>query len=284
MGFHETIEIKTVETGKRCFSMGTTVKLPMSSGFGDTDRIDRWWTQPLWMGVALTAALIYTVLRLVYFDSQIHYENHRVTSPIFSPDIIHLWNLDVPNWANSAMLILWIPFGFRGTCYYMRRVYYRTFFASPSACMVAEPKISKKIGYRGERGLFFFNHLHRYMLYLALIILTMKYFDILHTMQFYSPNGQTSIGLSIGTIVLTIEAFLLTMYVTSCHAFRHLIGGGANRWRGILGKFQGRIYEIVSGFNIHHGFWFWTSLAMVFLGDLFVWGVAEGVLSDPRIF
>ena len=58
------------------------------------------------MGVALTAALIYTFLRLIFFDGAIHYDDHRVTSPIFSPDIIHLWSLEVPTWANSAMLIL----------------------------------------------------------------------------------------------------------------------------------------------------------------------------------
>ena len=107
--------------------MATSFKLPISQGFGETNRIDRWWMEPMWMGAALTAALVYTFLRLIFFDGAIHYD-HRVTSPIFSPDIIHLWSLEVPAWANSAMLILWIPFGFRGTCYYMRRVYYRTFF------------------------------------------------------------------------------------------------------------------------------------------------------------
>lgn len=46
-------------------------------------------------------------------------------------------------------------------------------------------------------------------------------------------------------------------------------------------KIQGSVFRFVSKANIHHGFWFWTSLGMVFLGDLFVWAVAEGVLSDP---
>ena len=70
--------------------MATSFKLPISQGFGETNRIDRWWMEPMWMGVALTAAFVYTFLRLIFFDGAIHYDDHRVTSPIFSPDIIHL--------------------------------------------------------------------------------------------------------------------------------------------------------------------------------------------------
>jgi len=87
--------------------------------------------------------------------------------------------------------------------------------------------------------------------------------------------------MSVGTFVLAAESFLLTMYVTSCHAFRHLVGGGNKRWSLGFEKIQGNIYRFVSKANVHHGFWFWTSLGMVFLGDLFVWAVAEGILSDP---
>ena len=163
----------------------------------------------------------------------------------------------------------------------MRRVYYRTFFASPVACVVAEPRISKSIGYRGEGGLFIFNNVHRIMLYLAIIILFMKYIDVFHTLRFHSTDGNDAYGFSVGTLVLATESFLLTMYVTSCHAFRHLVGGGNKRWSLGLERIQGSVFRFVSKANIHHGFWFWTSLGMVFLGDLFVWAVAEGVLSDP---
>ena len=163
----------------------------------------------------------------------------------------------------------------------MRRVYYRTFFASPVACVVAEPRIAKKIGYRGEGGLFIFNNIHRIMLYLAILILVMKYIDVLHTLRFHDSDGTDSFGVSVGTLVLAAESFLLTMYVTSCHAFRHLVGGGNKRWSIGLEKIQGGVFRFVSRANVHHGFWFWTSLGMVFLGDIFVWAVAEGVLSDP---
>ena len=95
-----------------------------------------------------------------------NFQDHRVTSPLFSPDVLH-W-LDItnhPGWLNGAMLILWIPFGFRGTCYYMRRVYYRSFFQSPTACWVDEPQLNTRIGYTFEKGPFIINNLHRYFLY-----------------------------------------------------------------------------------------------------------------------
>ena len=229
------------------------------------------------MAAALGFALLYTFIRVVLLDGSIHYENHRVTSPIFSPDILHMFHItNHPGWMNSAMLILWIPFGFRGTSYYMRKVYHRSFFQNPSACLVSKPHISHGIGYSGEKGIFIFNNIHRYMLYLAIIILSMKYYDVVHTMQF---DG--SWGFSVGTLVLAIESFLLTMYVISCHAFRHLVGGALNQWRGRGSNIGGSLFRFSSKHNVNHNLWFWTSLTMVFLGDMFVLSVAEGLISDP---
>ncbi len=103
--------------------MGEGIKLPVINGLGRTDRIDNWWAQPFWMGLALTAALIYTAWRLILFPESIDYEfeGSKVVSPIFSPNILE-WELfglkewgenDAPSWVNAAILVLWIPFGFR---------------------------------------------------------------------------------------------------------------------------------------------------------------------------
>ena len=259
--------------------LSEAIKLPLKKGFGKTDRIDKWWTKPFWMGFGLTLALVYTALRVLVWDGAIHYDDHRVTSPIFSPDVIHLFDLQTPNWMNSALLILWIPFGFRGTCYYMRKVYHRVFFQNPTACVVAKPEVNYRLGYKGETGLFVLNNIHRYMLYLAIIILSMKIYDVYHTMWFHGDNG-TDFGISIGTLVLATESFLLLMYVASCHAFRHLFGGGMDQWRGGISGMMGKLYVKISNLNIQHAFWFWTSLAMVFIGDLFVWAVSEGRIQD----
>ena len=69
--------------------MGEGIKLPVINGLGRTDRIDNWWAQPFWMGLALTAALVYTAWRLILFPESISYklEGSTVVSPIFSPNI-----------------------------------------------------------------------------------------------------------------------------------------------------------------------------------------------------
>lgn len=270
--------------------MGEGIKLPVLNGLGRTNRIDNWLRQPLAMGIALTAAMIYTAVRLFLYPDTIHYELNGATvmSPIFSPDVLE-WELfglkdwDHPSWVNAAILVLWIPFGFRGTCYYMRRVYYRTFFASPVACWVDEPEINKKIGYKGEKRLFIFNNLHRYFLYAAMIILAIKWWDVTHTLHF-TEGATQGWGICIGTLVMGIEAFLLTMYVTSCHALRHLAGGVLDRWTTPIAKLRGKLFGRISVFNRSHGFWFWTSLIFVFLGDLWVLAVDAELLSDMVLF
>ncbi len=263
-------------------SLGEGIKLPVINGLGRTNRVDNWWSQPLAMGLALTLALLYTFWRLFLYDTGISYEldGSTVMSPIFSPNVLE-WKLfglsewNHPNWVNAAILVLWIPFGFRGTCYYMRRVYYRTFFASPTACWVDEPEINKKLGYKGEKRVFILNNLHRYFLYAAIIIIAIKWWDVTHTLTF--EGGRY--GFSVGTLVMAFEAFLLTMYVTSCHALRHLAGGMLDRWTTGISRIRGKLFGRLSLTNRSHGFWFWTSLSFVFIGDLWVFAVNEGYFT-----
>ena len=267
--------------------MSEGVKLPVINNSGPTNRIDNWLRQPLSMGLALVAVMIYTFWRVSPFGSNdIHYgvgAHHpdRVVSPIFSPDLANMLGLEgLPEWANAAVLVLWIPFGFRGTCYYMRRVYYRSFFLTPVACWVDEPAINKKLGYKGEKGLFIANNLHRYFLYLAVIILGIKWYDV-----FLSTQGENGFILDIGTIVLAVESALLTMYVISCHAFRHVTGNFLDRWDGGLAEIAGKFQTFLNSkwVNRSHGFWFWTSLSFVFLGDIFVMLVANGTIPESSI-
>jgi hypothetical protein len=228
--------------GTRVKSMGEGIKLPVINGLGRTNRIDNWWSQPLTMGVGLTAALLYTFWRLFLYGTEaadgtslISYKLHgsTVMSPIFSPNVLE-WDLfglsswNHPEWVNAAIL-------------------------------------------------------HRYFLYAAMVILVIKWWDVTHTMHFESTT-HNGYGVSIGTFVMAIEAFLLTMYVTSCHALRHLAGGMLDRWTTGISRVRGQLFGKISVLNRSHGFWFWTSLAFVFLGDLWVLAVAEGRISDAVLF
>ena len=100
--------------------MGEGIKLPVLNGLGRTNRIDNWWSQPMAMGIALTAALIYTFWRLFLYDADISYALHgsTVMSPIFSPNVLE-WSLfglnewNHPEWVNAALLVLVIPLRFQ---------------------------------------------------------------------------------------------------------------------------------------------------------------------------
>ena len=70
-------------------------RLPLVKGFGKTQRIDNWWNQPAIMATVTGMAIFYTGLRVIVLDGSIHYENHRVTPPIFSPDVLHLFHITI---------------------------------------------------------------------------------------------------------------------------------------------------------------------------------------------
>ncbi len=62
-----------------------------------------------------------------------------------------------------AVLILGGPAGFRFTCYYYRKAYYRAFVMHPPACAVSE---GEHRGYRGEASFpLILQNIHRYFFY-----------------------------------------------------------------------------------------------------------------------
>ena len=108
-------------------------------GFGVTRRLDAWWMEPAVQGTLFTVCAVYLfisgVLLTPLFDTP--YEVDGYLSPLFSPLITPSW---LPSWISPGLLILWIPLGFRATCYYYRKAYYRFYFADPPGCAVGEPE------------------------------------------------------------------------------------------------------------------------------------------------
>ena len=71
------------------------------------------------------------------------------------------------------------------------------------------------------------------------------------------------------------------MYVLTCHSLRHLAGGCIDCFsRAPLGRSRLRAWSCLSRLNPHHGLWFWISLIVVGLADLYVRLVAMGVIRD----
>jgi hypothetical protein len=121
--------VTAVESSTKVVLGGTRGGPPVA-----TLRQDRWWLQPVITVSVLTAFVIYSTWaafqnRYYYVGADVH---RNLISPLYSPC---LSNNCVPGskagfafsgWSLSpALLILIFPLGFRLTCYYYRRSYYR---------------------------------------------------------------------------------------------------------------------------------------------------------------
>jgi hypothetical protein len=262
------------------------VQAAAAAGLGRTERRDAWWLAPLATALGLGAFVVYATLR-VLSNTGFHLghgtstlpEHAYLLSPFYSPLLVlPSW---VPSWISPAMFVLWAPGGFRLTCYYYRKAYYRAYFLDPPACAVGEAQGS---GYRGETRMLLFQNLHRYFLYLALIFLVILALDVVHASLWPAPGGGMRLGISVGTFVLAANTVLLSCYTFSCHSLRHLVGGDVDCFSCVAaGRARYGMWAGVSRLNEHHMFWAWTSLFMVAFADFYVWMAATGRIEDLRV-
>jgi len=267
-------------------AVGRTVD---GGGLGATERRDAWWLGPAATAVALGSFGIYATFRAIYnrdyhlgVGTETQPGHAYLLSPFFSPLIILPW---LPKWISPAFLILWAPGGFRVTCYYYRKAYYRAFFLDPPGCAVGE---ARGHNYRGETRLFLFQNLHRYFLYFALVFLVILAIDVVHACIWpHVPDGGVSgyrFGISVGTLVLAANVVLLTLYTFSCHSLRHLVGGNVDCFSCVaLGQARYQAWRGASALNEHHMLFAWLSLFSVGFADFYVWMVATGRVVDLRL-
>ena len=247
------------------------------SGFGATRRRDRWWIAPTVQG------FMFTVLALYLFFSGIvwtplfgtGYEFEGYLSPLFSPLIRPDW---LPAFISPGLLILWIPLGFRATCYYYRKAYYRFYFADPPGCTVGEPIVHR--GYAMETAFpFILQNFHRYFLYLAFIPLTFLWLDLIPA---FFPEGQARLGL--GGVIFLVNVILLSGFSLSCNSLRHVAGGRLDCFScSRRAKVQHGIWQRLTALNRNHMAWAWVSFLSVTLADVYVRLLVMGVVSDPAI-
>ena len=199
-------------------------------------------------------------------------------SPFFSPNVESIFNVDIP--FSPAILVLWAPLGLRATCYYYRKAYYRSYFLQPPACAVAGRK-----GYRGERGIFVAQNLHRYFLYAALIVLGFLWYDAGRAFVFETDGGSHEFGIGLGSLVLLANVIFLSAFTFGCNSARHLVGGRLDCFScSRSAQARRKAWLAVGRFNIRHKEWAWISLVSVALADLYIRLAANGVFHDPRIF
>jgi hypothetical protein len=249
--------------------MATTTPVAEPRGFGATQRRDAWWLQPVSVAAGLGIFGLYSMWAAWQGNN---YEWGPYLSPFYSPLILVEW------WQWSpAFLILWAPLGFRVTCYYYRKAYYRAFFLDPPACAVGEFGEHR---YCGETKFpFILQNLHRYFMYLAVLFLVILWYDAIRSFGF-----DDGIGMGVGTLVLTANAALLSGFTLGCHALRHLVGGKMDTFHGGLCAARHSCWKGVTRLNEHHLFWAWISLFWVGFADLYIRLVASGVIRDVRLF
>lgn len=312
-----------------------------------TQREDNWWVEPTLIFVGLTSFLIYGTYRALqgFVDPTVFEgpggtfltENHHdyltalgyafygngahYVSPLGSPDLSPLLapiigpitqllkNLTGWEWfvLSPAMWILWVPGGFRLTCYYYRKAYYRSFFSAPSACAVNQPVaptapflgwlLGKGSNYRGESVFpIIVQNFHRYFFYVSALFILILSLDAVIS-YFFQGAAVTGVdgkvtghlyhfGISVGSLVLTLNALLLGLYTFSCHSWRHILGGMLDSFSacGAVGKMRHHAWQRQTILNEHHMLFAWISLVWVGFTDFYIWQLAQGNWQDMPLF
>jgi hypothetical protein len=246
-----------------------------------TLRKDRWWLQPLLTVLGLAAFVIYATIR-AFVRQDYWVDAYHYLTPFYSPCVSascvpaarHLgtWFAEFPSFIPLGSLALPFLLGFRLTCYYYRKAYYRSVWFSPPACAVAEPHQR----YTGETKLpLIIQNAHRYFFYVAVLISLLNTYDAI--VAFHSPSG---FGFGLGNLILLGNVVLLWAYTLSCHSCRHITGGRLKNF----GKHPTRywIWTQVSKLNTRHMQLAWTTLGTLVITDLYVMLVSSGAIADLR--
>ncbi len=247
-----------------------------------TLRQDRWWLYPAVTFTVFLAFVVYATWRA--FAGHDYYAAPYL-SPFYSPCLttscvegssdfgqpFSWWQL------SPALLILIFPLGFRMSCYYYRKAYYRSFWLSPPACGVAEPHGK----YSGEtRFPLILNNVHRYFFYTAVLVALILSYDAV-VLGFRDESGDWG-HMGLGSLVLLANVVLIWLYTLGCHSCRHAVGGRLRHFSKHPVRY--RAWTLVSRLNADHARYAWLSLFSVALADLYVYLLATGAISDPRFF
>ncbi|WP_327149039.1 hypothetical protein [Nocardia sp. NBC_01329] len=248
-----------------------------------TLRTDQWWLPPLITVIGLAAFVIYATVRsfvrTAYWVPDYHY-----LTPFYSPCLStscvagasHFGTPfgDLPMFLPLGFLVLPFLLGFRLTCYYYRKAYYRSVWFSPPACAVAEPHTK----YTGETRLpLIIQNAHRYFFYAAVIISLINTYDAV--ISFHGKTG--GFGLGLGSLIITGNVILLWAYTLSCHSCRHIAGGRLKHFSAHPVRYW--FWTQISKLNTRHMQLAWTTLGTLVLTDFYVMLVASGTISDLRI-
>ncbi|MER7210850.1 hypothetical protein [Streptosporangium sp. NPDC000239] len=239
-----------------------------------TLRTDQWWRYPLVTFIIFGGFLVYATWTL--------FDNSYYAAPYIAPFSSPCLATSCPEGArlfgfapfgdwytlSPSLLILALPAGFRFTCYYYRKAYYRGFWLSPPACAVSEPHGK----YTGEsRFPLILQNAHRYFFYTAIVVgLILAWDAVLALVE--KP-------FALGTLILVVNAVFINLYTLSCHSCRHITAGRLNHFSKHPVRY--RAWGFVSKLNAKHQELALISMFTVMGADLYVRLVAKGIVNFP---
>ena len=119
-------------------------------------------------------------------------------------------------------------------------------------------------------------NIHRYFFWLWIPVLAFLWWDALLAFRF--PDG---FGIGVGTLVLLLNAALLSLYSLSCHSCRHICGGHHDLFSKVPGAY--RLWRRITQLNERTCYRVGEP-GVVGPTDLYVRLVSMGVISDLRFF
>ncbi len=246
-----------------------------------TLRTDRWWLEPLLTFIGLSSFVLYGFIRTAsqsaYFIEGAHFS---YLSPFASPCLSDACGAaaEFGTWGTFPQMIplaiLTLPFllGFRLTCYYYRKAYYRSFWLSPPACAVPEPHTE----YTGEtRFPLLAQNLHRYFWAAAVVISVINTYDALKAF-----HGTEGFGLGLGNVILVGNLILLWLYTLGCHSCRHITAGKINNFSKHPVRYW--LWGKIGWLNARHMRLAWTTLGTLVFTDAYIALVSSGTITDLR--
>ena len=246
-----------------------------------TLRTDRWWLAPVLTVTGLSAWVLYALIRTSMHD---HYwvQAHGYLTPFYSPCVTvscdpgsaHFGEFlpEFPPLVPYALLALPFLLGFRLTCYYYRKAYYRSFWLSPPACAV--PDGHQK--YTGEtRFPLLVQNAHRYFFYAAVLISIVNTYDAL-----VAFHGDEGFQMGLGNLILVGNVIMLWAYTISCHSCRHIMGGRLKHFSKHPVRFK--LWTQISKLNARHMELAWITLGTLAFTDAYIALVAADVINDLR--
>jgi hypothetical protein len=247
-----------------------------------TLRNDRWWLPWATVGAILALFIVYSTIR-VFMGKWYWADDYHYLTPLYSPCVsascvpgsahFGTWLPALPVFIPLGIIAFPIVAGFRVTCYYYRKAGYRSLWASPQACAVAEPH--KKYSGETRFPLVLMNY-HRYFFYFAFLVLLINIYDL--GLAFTGVAG--GFGFGLGTLIMLVNVVMLGGYTLSCHACRHVVGGRLKHFSRHPVRY--RFWTLVSKLNARHGMYAMISLFTVIFTDAYIMSVSAGWFPDLR--